>query len=182
MSDDLISRKSLKANIEAIRECWATSPYVSADDIRLYAKVFNTILQCISDCPTAFDKERVIALNNSIIDDVQDIKTLRKELAMWQEYKEVVHKKTLEKDSTEHAAKEFIYSEKSVNDIIGKLQHKINSCIDFIGQIEDSVVRQACFYKWIEGKTWIQVGFKMNMTDEAIRIRVNRYLRKIKRN
>lgn len=141
MSDDLISRKSLKANIEAIRECWATSPYVSADDIRLYAKVFNTILQCISDCPTAFDKERVIALNNSIIDDVQDIKTLRKELAMWQEYKEVVHKKTLEKDSTEHAA-----------------------------------------YKWIEGKTWIQVGFKMNMTDEAIRIRVNRYLRKIKRN
>ena len=60
MSDDLISWKSLKANIEAIRECWATSPYVSADDIRLYAKVFNTILQCISDCPAAFDKEKVI--------------------------------------------------------------------------------------------------------------------------
>ena len=60
MSDDLISRKSLKANIEAIRECWATSSYVSADDIRLYAKVFNTILQCISDCPAAFDKEKVI--------------------------------------------------------------------------------------------------------------------------
>ena len=155
---------------------------IDADEL-IKDRVENDPVRIAAICaPTAFDKEKVIALNNSIIDDAQDIKTLRKELAMWQEYKEVVHKKTLEKDSTEHAAKEFIYSEKSVNDIIGKLQHKINCCIDFIGQIEDSVVRQACFYKWIEGKTWIQVGFKMNMTDEAIKIRVNRYLRKVKRN
>ena len=61
MSDDLISRKALKANIEAIRECWAISPYVSADDIRLYANVFSAVSQCISDCPIAFDKEEVIA-------------------------------------------------------------------------------------------------------------------------
>lgn len=60
MSDDLISRKALKANIEAIRECWAISPYVSADDIRLYANVFNAVSQCISDCPIAFDKEEVM--------------------------------------------------------------------------------------------------------------------------
>ena len=60
MNDDLISRKALKANIEAIRECWAISPYVSADDIRLYANVFNAVSQCISDCPIAFDKEKVI--------------------------------------------------------------------------------------------------------------------------
>ena len=60
MSDDLISRKAVKASIEAIRECWAISPYVSADDIRLYSNVFNVISRFISDCPTAFDKEKVI--------------------------------------------------------------------------------------------------------------------------
>lgn len=60
MSDDLISRRAIKANIEVIRDCWAISPYVSADDIRLYANVFNVVLQCISDCLIAFDKEKVI--------------------------------------------------------------------------------------------------------------------------
>ena len=60
MSNDLISRRTIKSLIEMIRDCWAISPYVSANDMKLYSKVFNVVLQEISDCPTAFDKEKVI--------------------------------------------------------------------------------------------------------------------------
>ena len=60
MSDDLISRRTIKSLIEAIRDCWAISPYVSANDMKLYSKVFNVVLNKISNCPTAFDKEKVI--------------------------------------------------------------------------------------------------------------------------
>ena len=42
-----------------IRDCWAISPYVSANDMKLYSKVFNVVLNEISNCPTAFDKEKV---------------------------------------------------------------------------------------------------------------------------
>ena len=60
MSDDLISRRTIKSLIEVIRDCWAISPYVSANDMKLYLKVFNVVLNKISNCPTAFDKEKVI--------------------------------------------------------------------------------------------------------------------------
>ena len=60
MSDDLISRRTIKSLIETIRDCWAISPYVSANDMKLYSKVFNVVLNEISNCPTAFDKEKVI--------------------------------------------------------------------------------------------------------------------------
>ena len=60
MSDDLISRKTIKSQIETIRDCWGISPFVSSSDMKLYAKAFNVVLQTISDCHTAFDKEKVI--------------------------------------------------------------------------------------------------------------------------
>jgi len=60
MSDDLISRRTIKSLIEMIRDCWAISPYVSANDMKLYSKVFNVVLNEISNCPTAFDKEKVL--------------------------------------------------------------------------------------------------------------------------
>ena len=60
MSDDLISRRTIKSLIETIRDCWAISPYVSANDMKLYSKVFNVVLNEISNCPTAFDKKKVI--------------------------------------------------------------------------------------------------------------------------
>ena len=60
MSDDLISRRTIKFFIETIRDCWAISPYVSANDMKLYSKVFNVVLNEISNCPTAFDREKVI--------------------------------------------------------------------------------------------------------------------------
>ena len=60
MSDDLISRRTIKSLIETIRDCWAISPYVSADNMELYSKVFNVVLNEISNCPTAFDKGKVI--------------------------------------------------------------------------------------------------------------------------
>ena len=46
MSDDLISRRTIKSLIEVIRDCWAISPYVSANDMKLYLKVFNVVLRC----------------------------------------------------------------------------------------------------------------------------------------
>ena len=60
MSDDLISRRTIKSLIEMIRDCWAISPYVSANDMKLYLNVFIVVLTEISNCPTAFDKEKVI--------------------------------------------------------------------------------------------------------------------------
>ena len=60
MSNDLISRRMIKSLIETIRDCWAISPYVSANDMKLYSEVFNVVLNEISNCPTYFDKEKVI--------------------------------------------------------------------------------------------------------------------------
>lgn len=71
MSDDLISRRTIKFLIETIRDCWAISPYVSANDMKLYSKVFNVVLNEISNCLTAFDKEKVIDQLNSSIAKVQ---------------------------------------------------------------------------------------------------------------
>ena len=65
MSYDLISRRTIKSLVETIRDCWAISPYVSANDMKLYSKVFNVVLNEISNCPTAFDKEKVIEELNS---------------------------------------------------------------------------------------------------------------------
>lgn len=59
MNDDLISRKTIKSQIETIRDCWGTSPFVSSSDMKLYEETFNVVLQTISDCHTAFDKEKV---------------------------------------------------------------------------------------------------------------------------
>lgn len=60
MSDDLIRRRTIKSLIGMIRDCWAISPYVSANDMKLYSNVFNIVLNEISNCPVAFDKEKVI--------------------------------------------------------------------------------------------------------------------------
>lgn len=69
MSDDLISRRTIKSFIEVIRDCWAISPYVSANDMKLYSKVFNVVLNKISNCPTAFDKEKVIEELKNLSED-----------------------------------------------------------------------------------------------------------------
>ena len=60
MSDDLIRRRTIKSLIGMIRDCWAISPQVSANDMKLYSNVFNIVLNEISNCPVAFDKEKVI--------------------------------------------------------------------------------------------------------------------------
>lgn len=107
-----------------------------------------------------------------------DVSQLKKELKMWEEYRIAVHHKSLEKCRTDRTAESFIQTQEKVEKIIGDIQKRINVCIDFISTIEDSVIRQACFYKWVEGKNWVQIGIKLGTTDEAIRVRVNRYLKR----
>ena len=70
--NDLISRRAVKSSIETIRECWSISPFVSADDMKLYSKVFNVVLQEISDYQTAFDKKKVIEKLENLKDIPQD--------------------------------------------------------------------------------------------------------------
>ena len=72
MSDDLISRRTIKSLIETIRDCWAISPYVSANDMKLYSKVFNVVLQEISDCQTVFDNKKVTEKLENLKDIPQD--------------------------------------------------------------------------------------------------------------
>lgn len=109
---------------------------------------------------------------------LNDLSKLRQELRIWQEYKRVVHQKSLEKGRTDKTAQEFVRSEEKVDEIIGKIQKTINECLDVISNMDDPVIRQACYYKWVENKNWIQVGIKLNTSDEAIRARVRRYLKK----
>ena len=97
---------------------------------------------------------------------------------MWEEYKSVIHEKSLEKGRTDNTAQEFVRSEEKVDKLIGKIQKVINQCLDIISAIDDPIIRQACHYKWIENKSWVQIGFKLNTSDEAIRVRVRRYLKK----
>lgn len=113
-----------------------------------------------------------------MIKKLNDLSKLRQELRMWQEYKRVVHQKSLEKGRVDKTAQEFVRSEEKVDEIIGKIQKTINECLDVISNMDDPVIRQACYYKWVENKNWIQVGIKLNTSDEAIRARVRRYLKK----
>lgn len=110
--------------------------------------------------------------------NLYDLSKLRQELKMWEEYKSVIHQKSLEKGRTDNTAQEFVRSEEKVDKLIGKIQKVINQCLDIISTIDDSTIRQACYYKWVENKSWVQIGFKLNTSDEAIRVRVRRYLKK----
>lgn len=110
--------------------------------------------------------------------NLNDLSKLRQELKMWEEYKSVIHEKSLEKGRTDNTAQEFVRSEEKVDKLIGKIQKVINQCLDIISAIDDPIIRQACHYKWIENKSWVQIGFKLNTSDEAIRVRVRRYLKK----
>ena len=71
MSDDLIRRQAIKSQIETIRDCWRISPFVSSSDMKLYEKAFNVVLTTISDCHTAFDKEKVMGDLNDWMKDAE---------------------------------------------------------------------------------------------------------------
>lgn len=112
------------------------------------------------------------------VEDFYEVKELKKELLMWQEYQRHLLNKSLNKSKTDRTAVSFAETEEKVSDIICKLQEKINECIDFISGVEKSDIRQAMFYKFVEGKNYVQIAFKLETTEEAIRIKVKRYLKK----
>ena len=47
---------------------------------------------------------------------------------------------------------------------------------EYIRDIEDSYVRQAMRYRYIDGMSWIRIGKQMHTTEDAIRKTVSRYL------
>ena len=112
------------------------------------------------------------------MEDFYEIRELKKELQMWEEYQKHLLNKSLNKSKTDRPAISYSETEEKVSDIICKIQKKIDECIDFISSVEKSDIRQAMFYKFVDGKNYIQIAFKMGTTEEAIRVKVKRYLKK----
>ena len=57
-----------------------------------------------------------------------------------------------------------------------KLLKKQIQVEEYIQGIEDSYVRQAMRYRYIDGMSWIRIGKQMHTTEDAIRKTVSRYL------
>lgn len=57
-----------------------------------------------------------------------------------------------------------------------KLLKKQIQVEEYIQSIEDSYVRQAMRYRYIDGMSWIRIGKQMHTTEDAIRKTVSRYL------
>lgn len=57
-----------------------------------------------------------------------------------------------------------------------KLLKKQIQVEEYIQGIEDSYVRQAMRYRYIDGMSWIRIGKQMHTTEDAIRKTISRYL------
>ena len=57
-----------------------------------------------------------------------------------------------------------------------KLLKKQIQVEEYIKGIEDSYVRQAMRYRYIDGMSWIRIGKQMHTTEDAIRKTISRYL------
>lgn len=112
------------------------------------------------------------------MDDFNELKELKKELQMWQEYQRYLLNKSLNKSKTDRIAISFSETEEKVSDIMCQLQKKVNECINFISKVEKSDIRQAMFYKFVEGKNYVQIAFMLDTTEDAISKKVRRYLKK----
>lgn len=52
---------------------------------------------------------------------------------------------------------------------------------EFIQKIDDSETRQIFRHKYIDEKSWIQIGFLMNATEDKVRKKHDRYLKKFQK-
>lgn len=110
--------------------------------------------------------------------DLEQFQKFKKELQMWEEYLEHIKNKSVEKDRTDYLAIEIKETEQKVYEMTVDLQHKVNEIIDFIKSVEESDVRQSLFYKYIKGFSYVQIGFKLNTSEDYARHKTNRYLMK----
>ena len=110
--------------------------------------------------------------------DLNDLVNLKKELSMWEEYQNHLKRKTYQKKRTDKEAVSLAETEKTIGKLVNQLQDKITECIKFIESIEQSDLRQAMFYRFVCGKNYVQIAIRLDTTEEAIRTKVKRYLKK----
>ncbi len=110
--------------------------------------------------------------------DLEDLINLKKELAMWEEYQKHLKRKTYQNARTDREAVSLAETEKTISDLTERINGKISGCVKFISGIEKSDIRQALFYRYVDGKNYIQTAMKLGTTEEAIRTKVRRYLKK----
>ena len=79
---------------------------------------------------------------------------------------------------TDKVAVSLAEAEKTISNITEQIQKKIEECIKFIESVEQSDLRQALFYKYVYGKNYVQIAIKLGTTEDAIRVKVRRYLEK----
>lgn len=68
---------------------------------------------------------------------------------------------------------------KKISDKYYELYSRIDKAIDFIQNIEDSEIRQILTYKYIDGLTWEQIGQCMNYGTSSIRLKHDKFMKKI---
>ena len=110
--------------------------------------------------------------------DLQDLVNLKKELLMWEDYQRHLKRKTYHGEKTDKVAVSLAEAEKTISNITEQIQKKIEECIKFIESVEQSDLRQALFYKYVYGKNYVQIAIKLATTEDAIRVKVRRYLKK----
>ena len=110
--------------------------------------------------------------------DLQELINLKNELSMWEEYREHLQLKSRQSMKTDKLAVSITETEEIISGFTEQMQSKIKECIKFIATVEKSDLRQAMFYRYIGGKNYVQIAMKLNTTEEAIRVKVKRYLNK----
>lgn len=108
---------------------------------------------------------------------MNELITLKKELLMWNDYEKHLKNKTYHRKKTDKEAVSLAETESIITDLVNKIQEKIAECMRFIETIEKSDIRQAIFYRYVDGKNYIQIAIKLDTTEDAIRVKVKRYLR-----
>lgn len=85
---------------------------------------------------------------------------------------------TLEGIDTEEYERRVIRLQRKLIKRKEKLLQIHEEAIDFINNIEDSLIRQAITLKYIDGMSWENIAKKMggNTTPDSVRMAVNRYI------
>ena len=61
---------------------------------------------------------------------------------------------------------------------LDKLTDLRTQIFDFIDGIEDSKTRQIFTYRYIDGLEWIRIGIRMEKSEDSVRIKHDRFLKK----
>jgi len=108
-------------------------------------------------------------------DELKQIYYLDQELKMWRKELDGIQTQLTETNEIHPAIKDIEFV---IEDMLGEIQIQKKKIIDFIMQIEDSLIRQAMFYRHVSLMDWNEVAQKIGggNTGDGIRKMHDRFM------